>query len=128
VRPLTRGEMVQEADVELRQVEKAGAPSGLIQRLADAVGRQTRQSVGADQPLTVRALQQPLLVRKNEEVTVVVRCGAIQARRRAIALNDGTRGDMITVETSDGSSAQFMARVVDIRQVEVLPDSTSAGR
>lgn len=128
VRPLTRGEMVQEADVELRQVEKAGAPSGLIQRLADAVGRQTRQSVGADQPLTVRALQQPLLVRKNEEVTVVVRCGAIQARRRAIALNDGTRGDMITVETSDGSSAQFMARVVDIQQVEVLPDSTSAGR
>ena len=35
---------------------------------------------------------------------------------------------MITVETSDGSSTQFIARVVDIRQVEVLPDSTSVGR
>ncbi len=128
VRPLARGETVREADVELRQIDRAGAPSALIQRLADAVGRQTRQSVSADQPLSVRALQQPLLVRKNEEVAVVVRCGAIQARRRAIALNDGTRGDMITVETSDGSSTQFIARVVDIRQVEVLTDSTSVGR
>ena len=109
-------------DVELRYVEKVSEPGAVVQRLEDAVGRQTRQSVSADQPLTARALQQPLLVRKNEEVDVWVRCGGIQARRRAVALSDGTRGDLITVETDDGSKTQFNARVVDIRQVEVLPN------
>jgi flagella basal body P-ring formation protein FlgA len=128
VRPLVRGEMVRANDVELRYVDKTSESGAVVQRLADAVGHQTRQSVSADQPLSVRSLQQPLLVRKNEEVDVMVRCGAIQAHRRAVALDNGTRGDMITVETTDGSQTQFNARVVDIRQVEVLPNSTSAGQ
>ena len=125
VHPLVRGEMVRANDVELRYVDKTSESGAVVQRLADAVGHQTRQSVSADQPLSVRSLQQPLLVRKNEEVDVMVRCGAIRAHRRAVALDNGTRGDMITVETTDGSQTQFNARVVDIRQVEVLPNSTS---
>jgi flagella basal body P-ring formation protein FlgA len=120
-----RGEVVRADDVELRYVEQVADAGAIVQRLEDAVGRQTRQGVSADQPLSVRALQQPLLVRKRDEVDVLVRCGGIRARRRAVALNDGARGDMIAVEISDKDKTQFNARVIDIRQVEVLPNSTS---
>ncbi len=127
VRALARGEVIRAEDVVLRSVEEEGGRGGalFVTRLEDAVGRRVRQAVNADQPLSTRALQQPLLVRRRDEVDVLVRCGAIRAHRRAVALQDGTRGDLVTVETTDGSKTQFNARVVDIRQVEVLPNSTS---
>jgi len=125
VRAVARGELIGADDVRLDYVDKATAAGTLVQRLEDAVGRQARQNLTSEQPLSVRVLQQPLLVRKRDEVDVWVRCGGIRAHRRAVALADGTRGDLIAVETKDESKTQFNARVVDIRQVEVLPNSTS---
>jgi flagella basal body P-ring formation protein FlgA len=128
VRALARGEVVRPDDVQLRYLEKVADPGAVVQRLEDAVGRQTRQAVDAEQPMNVRWLQQPLLVRRRDEVDVSVRCGGIHAHRRAVALNDGAQGDMISVETADQGKTSFNARVVGIRQVEVLPNSTGIGQ
>jgi flagella basal body P-ring formation protein FlgA len=128
VRAIGRGELVRACDVELRRVDKVSEPATVVQRLEDVVGREARQSLSENQPLSARMLKQPLLVRKRDEVEVSVRCGGIQARRSATALGDGALGDMITVEPNDNSKAPFIARVVDIRKVEVLANSTSVGR
>ncbi|MHB8969674.1 MAG: flagellar basal body P-ring formation chaperone FlgA [Pirellulaceae bacterium] len=128
VRAIGRGELLRASDVELRYVDSASKPASVVQRLEDVVGREARQALSGEQPLSARMLKQPLLVRKRDEVEVWVRCGAIQARRSAVALSDGTLGDMIAVDTNDGSKIQFNARVVDIRKVEVLANSTSVGR
>ncbi|MHB0959134.1 MAG: flagellar basal body P-ring formation chaperone FlgA [Pirellulaceae bacterium] len=128
VRAIGRGEVLRASDIALRQVENLSEPATVVQRLEDAVGREARQPLAADQPLSIRALKQPLLVRRRDEVEVWVRCGGIRARRSATALSDGSLGDMITVDAKDGLKTQFVARVVDIRQVEVLANSTSVGR
>jgi flagella basal body P-ring formation protein FlgA len=128
VRAIGRGELLRVSDIELRYVDKVSEPASVVQRLEDVVGREARQSLTAQQPLSARMLKQPLLVRKRDEVEVWVRCGGIQARRSAVALSDGTLGDMIAVDTNDGSKTQFNARVVDIRKVEVLANSTNVGR
>ncbi len=128
VRAIGRGELLRANDIELRYVEGVDEPASVVQRLEDVVGREARQSLDADQPLSARMLKQPLLVRKRDEVEVWVRCGGVQARRSATALSDGALGDMITVDPNDGAKTQFIARVVDIRKVEVLANSTSVGR
>jgi flagella basal body P-ring formation protein FlgA len=128
VRAIGRGELLRANDIELRYVESVDEPGSVVQRLEDVVGREARQSLSADRPLSARLLKQPLLVRKRDEVEVWVRCGGVQARRSATALSDGALGDMITVDPNDGTKTQFIARVVDIRKVEVLANSTSVGR
>ncbi len=124
VRAVERGERLQAQDVALRYVEQVTDTDRALRRLEDAVGREVRQPLSADQPVTARHLQQPLLVRKRDPVEVWVRCGGIQAHRRAVALSDGALGDTIPVDTDDGSKTQFLARVTDIRTVEVLPNAT----
>lgn len=128
VRAIGRGELLRANDIELRYVEGVDEPASVVQRLEDVVGREARQPLSADQPLSARMLKQPLLVRKRDEVEVWVRCGGVQARRSATALSDGAVGDMITVDPNDGTKTHFIARVVDIRKVEVLANSTSVGR
>lgn len=123
-RAVERGERLQAQDVALRYVEQVADTDRALLRLEDAIGREVRQPLAADQPLTPRHLQQPLLVRKRDPVEVWVRCGGVRAHRRAVAVSDGALGDTIPVDLADGTKTQLLARVTDIRTVEILPNST----
>ena len=52
VRAIGRGELLRASDVELRYVDSVSEPASVVQRLEDVVGREARQSLSGDQPLS----------------------------------------------------------------------------
>jgi flagella basal body P-ring formation protein FlgA len=78
--------------------------------------------VPAGKVLTADALRTALWVRRGEVVSVYARTAGIQIRTAARARDDGSQGDLVSVESLLDHSA-FYARVSGMREVEVYARS-----
>jgi flagella basal body P-ring formation protein FlgA len=125
-RELARGQRVRQDDVTVQYVEETELPAGALCDLEEVIGRETTRNVRMDQPFTARMIQKPLLVRKNEDVAMITRCGRVVVQRRGIAQDDGGLGDTVVVQTMAGTKKQLTnARVIDLGRVAVFADSVS---
>jgi flagella basal body P-ring formation protein FlgA len=118
LRPLERGEAVRDVDVEVRPLETAIrglVPAG---QLSDVVGLQLTRGCAAGQPIDVRDLQRPVLVRRSETITVQSRSAGVVVRARAKALEDAALGDLVTLESLDNRQ-RYSARVTGLQQADV---------
>jgi len=123
VRSLPRGVLVRREDLALREVELSNlrtAPGRTLGRVEDAVGKETIRAIRSGQLLDRRWLRSPLLVRRGEVLTVYARSSGISVRTVARATQDGSQGEVITVETlGTAKRRRFEARVVEPQVVEV---------
>lgn len=117
---LPRGVRIEAEDVELRRISAEEA-AGTFGRLEEVIGKQTTRTVPAGDPLTPDVLQEAMLVRARDVVTVVVRGRGFTVKSLARAREKGALGQFVAVEPLD-SRKQFLARVVGIREVEVPLD------
>lgn len=115
-RALRRGEVVSDRDIVVRRIERS-ADGGAVEP-RDVVGLETTRALAAGEPLDLRAVQRPVLVQKNEVVTVVARAPGVQVKTSAKVLDAGSHGDLVTVGTLDNKQ-RFTARVVGLQEVEV---------
>jgi flagella basal body P-ring formation protein FlgA len=122
VNALARGTAIREGDVELQQTASVDGAAGALRSLEDAVGRETVRAVPAGKVLTTDALRTPPWVRRGEVVTVYARTAGIQVRTAARARDDGSQGDLVSVQSLLDRS-MFYARVSGIREVEVFARS-----
>jgi len=127
VRKLEKGQLVGSDDVEVRLVRQRAESDRVVQRVEDAVGRQARQAVLPGLVLDDSLLQNPLLVKRRDVVDVVARRGGVTVRRPMTAMEDGSQGDMITVESLDGLKTRLIARVVGPLSAEVFVSSSAIG-
>lgn len=82
------------------------------------LGMETTRTIAAGQVLTPDALREPLLVKRGDAVTVYARSGGIVVRVTGRALESGSRGNMIAVESLDNRQ-RYLARVSGVQQVVV---------
>jgi flagella basal body P-ring formation protein FlgA len=120
IRPLRRGELIQAADVELSPAPANVQLAAYASQLEDVIGRETDRSVAAGQAISLRQTRAPLLVRRGDVVTVFARAAGIRVRTTARAMEDGSHGQLIMVQTLTGRE-RYSARVVDVQEVEVYP-------
>ncbi len=120
VESIRRGELIQAQHVELRLVPQTGGVRDLVYRVEDVVGKEASQSISPDRPITSRSFRNQILVRRREEVTVIAIASGIRVKSRAIALEEGSRGQTIMVQTLGRDASQYTARVVDFHTVEVF--------
>ncbi len=118
IRPIRRGDIVQAADLQLLPAADHANVRDLIHRVEEVVGKEANRPIAAGQPVDVRAIRLPLLVRRGELVTVVARAAGVQVRTTARAQDEGSRGDVITVQSIEHQQ-RYAARVADLRVVEV---------
>ncbi len=123
VRSLRSREKIREADVRLGPAPANSQARELVHRIEDVVGKETTRSVSAGLPIDERYIRPPILVRRNQVVTVYARAAGVQVKTHARALEDGSRGDLITVQTLQ-SREKYSARVADIQEVEVYAGAT----
>ena len=86
-------------------------------RAEDVIGKEVIRTLYAGQQLDSSMIRSPLLVKRKDTVTVIVRNGAIRLRAVGIALANGSLGETIEVE-SEFHKEHFSARVVGPGQVE----------
>jgi flagella basal body P-ring formation protein FlgA len=112
--------MVRRGEVELRPINKVSKGFEYVSQLEDVLGREATRQLDAGQPVDARSLRQPVMVRRNEVVAVLAKGAGVKVRTSAKALEDGSLGDLINVETVEQKIKQrFTARVVGLQEAEV---------
>ena len=118
VRSLSRGAVICAADVELcRGTSSDGAFAGFYS-LDEVIGKQTTRAIPEGQAFRQEWVRQPLLVRRGEVVTLTALSAGIRVRTMARARDDGSLGELISVESLTDRKS-FFARVAAVREVEV---------
>ena len=123
-RSLAPGDNVQATDVKLAQVSTRQAEEPFY-RLEDLIGQQAIGAIVEGQVIDRADVRSPLLVRRGDAVTVYARSAGVQVRTTARAQDEGSRGDLITVE-SMLNRQRFFARVTGIHEVEVFAHAVEA--
>lgn len=97
-RAIARGDVVRASDLRLQDVpfsRTLGTPT-LLEN-ADIIGQAARRSLRAGAPLNPDDLAAPLMVERQDLVTLVYRHGALALTVRARAMDDGAEGQSIDV-------------------------------
>jgi flagella basal body P-ring formation protein FlgA len=117
IRPIARGELITAADFEMRSLESAPAIGRrpAIESLEQLVGMEARQAIQMGDVILADHVQAPLLVKRGEEITVVSHSGGIRVRTTARARQDGSRGQLVQVESLE-SKERYDVRVTGQRQ------------
>ncbi len=64
---------------------------------SDYLGQQLRRTIYAGHKIEVRYLERPVLVKRNAQVNMIYRYGAMQLSAKGRALQAGARGEIISV-------------------------------
>lgn len=118
-RSLHRGAVIREGDVTLvaRTHARRGTQNGFAS-IDSVLGMELTRAVAADRPITDSMIRRPRLVQRGDIVTVHSLGQGVRVSLEARAVEDGSAGDLIRVESLADRSA-FFARVTGIQQVEV---------
>lgn len=122
---LPKGTILRSGDVKLQRGIPTEGEATVYQTIEEAIGKETIRNITEGQILDSRAVRRPLLVRRNEIVTVYSRCDGVCVRTTARVRDDGAQGDLVTVETLTDRKP-FFARVSGPQEVSVFAQAVSA--
>jgi len=122
---LARGAIIHENDVTLVHLETTDGGGNSVHSIDDVVGKQTTRAMADGKILTSDAVQPPLLVHRGDVVTVYARSAGITVRTTARAIDDGSMGELVTLETMQ-ERKPYQARVSGVRETEVFAQAVSA--
>ncbi|MFA5256940.1 MAG: flagellar basal body P-ring formation chaperone FlgA [Opitutales bacterium] len=113
-----RGEAVNPADFEIQVRDVLDMPVVPIFADSDLSGYDTRGAVAAGQVIFWRDVQARPLMRRGQVVEAVASDGLLRIAVKALVMEDGRAGDMISVRNLS-SNKDIQARILDERTVQV---------
>jgi len=122
VRPVGRGSIVTAADIEVRMMEPTAKTAGkrnAFESIDKLIGMEVRQALREGEVVFSDQLQSPIVIKRGELVTVSAHTSGIRVRTSARALQDGSTGNLIQVESLE-SKQQYNARVTGPREAAVM--------
>lgn len=114
-RPLQRGEIVTTKDIQLELRNLTALRDSYLIDPAIAVGKHLKRNLPTGAVLTNSILISPSLIKRGEQVTVLIESAGIQVRASAKAVMDGALGETIRVRNI--TSKQFVEGIVVSRGV-----------
>ena len=124
-RAIPRDTIITAADLTLNSEVARTDVVESFNRIEDVVGRQAARTIAAGAVVDSQSIRQPLLVRRNEIVTVTARAAGIRVSTDARARSEGSLGDLIQVESLHDRQSYY-ARVCGSREAEVFSPTVSA--
>jgi flagella basal body P-ring formation protein FlgA len=97
VRPLRVGDIVNPRDVATIETPAREIKIGTVTTAEALVGMAVRRPLPAQRAVAEADLMAPILVRKNEMITVSLRNGRLSVTAKMRALGEGAKGDIIQV-------------------------------
>lgn len=98
-------------DLQLKKYHISGQRNELLMQLDDAVGLTSKRTLQPGKPLTRAELVQPILVKRDQPVTIVSHMAGITASMPGVALKNGRKGEVIKIRNT--SSQRVISGVVD---------------
>ncbi len=117
-RPIPRNAIINAADLSLSSEVPRNSAMQAFSSIEEVAGSQAVRNIATGMIVDHESVRAPLMVRRNEIVTVTARSGGIRVSTDARAKVDGSLGDLIQVESLHDRTT-FYARVCGSREVEV---------
>lgn len=117
-RPLRRADIVEPADVLLRERDISLINQGYLTTLEQAIGQRLTRPMVADQVITLVHLEQAEVIRKGDQVVITAHSGTLSVRMPGEALSNGGMSEQIRVKNLN-SKRVIKAQVTAPGQVEV---------
>lgn len=125
IKNIAPGSIIHAGDVALKPVSSLNASTQPFYSLEDVVGLESTWSIPAGTVLGLKGIRRPQVIRKGDAVTLYARSAGLRVRTTVRAREDGSMGDLITVEAL-GSREPFYARVTGVQEAEVSADPAGA--
>jgi flagella basal body P-ring formation protein FlgA len=115
---ITRGEKINRGDYIFERREVGSLPKDIIRNEAELEGSTSAVNIKAGSVIGKNALQETMLVKRGDNIRILVENGSVRITAAGEALQDAAAGTFIFVKREDGSKVKG----------EVLPDGTVAVR
>jgi flagella basal body P-ring formation protein FlgA len=109
-RPLTTGQVVQEADLTRQSGDLTEMPPGVITEPNQAVGHTLAVSLPAGRPLRSDMLRKPVVVQQNQSVKVIAKGSGFTVANEGRALSRASEGQVVQVRLANGQVVSGVAR------------------
>lgn len=123
-RAIAPGESIREIDVELTVPEKPILGGTAARSIDKVIGMEATRVIGVGQPVELSFLRKPILVQRGQPVTVTAKAAGVLVRTTARALDHGSSGDVIMLESLE-KKEKYAAVVTGLQQAEVLAAGTT---
>lgn len=111
--------VIGEEDVEKRFIPYQKHRRGALLNIDEAIGMRAKKGIGPHTILTVRMLEPPYWVFKNNRVTLVTYVGNLKVESFGTALEDGVKNQQIAVKNA--SSEKIVKGIVIAPNVVAIP-------
>lgn len=119
-RLIARGEVIRNDAIEFGPLSAQATRRDYAATIDAVVGFEAIHAIEAGQPIPETGLRKPLIVSRNETVSLIARSAGVHVRTAARALELGTLDDLIAIETLDNPKHKRAARVVAPKTVEIF--------
>lgn len=116
-RGLTRGEVIDAADLTTRKGDLARLPAGVLTNSAEALGKVLRVSLGSGQIVRSDALRPDHVVRQGQTVKVMSTGTGFRVATEGRALNSAAEGQVVQVRTGSGQTLSGVARAGGVVEI-----------
>jgi flagella basal body P-ring formation protein FlgA len=115
---LSKGDVIQASDFELRPISSDQRYGNVVTNPADVVGKELVYGVKLNQPMTRSMVRERIYVQSNRTVLVEHSNGNIRVKTYGTARQSGGLGDVVRVEVGE-DQRKLLAEVVGEDRVEV---------
>lgn len=102
-RGILKEAVITKGDVKQILVPYQKHKRGALININEAIGMRAKKSIGANTILTVRLLQRPYWIFKDNSVTIVTYVGNLKVESFGIALGDGIKGQQVPIRNSSSN-------------------------
>jgi flagella basal body P-ring formation protein FlgA len=118
-RPLKPNDMITAADLETQRINLTEAADRFATRLDQAENHRVVHGIGMHQPIELKNLDKPLVLKRGDPVTIVFDLPGLQVTAKGQVNTDGSVGDTLAV-TNTTSKKTIYCKVVDAQTVRAV--------
>lgn len=116
---LPAGTILAEKDLTLQWVAFRRGLNDHASSVEQLIGRRSRQVVMNGEPLSMRNVETPLVVNRNQPVTMIVKNAGVEITAKATTIDGGIAGQVVDV-VNIANKKRMRARVIDHQTVEAV--------
>lgn len=98
VRNVRRGEIIRAGDVEMRDLSVVRLDEHYPSSLENVIGKEVTRGLAADRPVASEDVREPIIVRRNDVVTIFAHAGNVVVRREMMAMSDAGLRELVEVQ------------------------------
>ncbi len=118
-RPLKRDQIISAADLEVHKMNITDTADRYATRLDQVENRRVNSPVGVHQPLELRDLDKPLVIKRGDPVSIVYEVPGLLVSAKGRANSDAGVGDTVAV-INTASTKTIYCKVIDSQTVRAV--------